>query len=211
MKKLLLNVAAFAIFMALILILLEVFDFSFWVVYVVAVIFYFLAAFLIEKYTVNVLPVADLEDSIIKKLKREGYQCEKEEGDLVYVLKGRRYRTHFWAVGNGSFRTEIIDYLVIDGEWDKISYEGKAVLANYVNRECPHSTFLSTDVGVVCSYITYLRDSSDFIREAQLGYNVIGDAITTATNVLPQVKLRYLTTEKANLIGFVNNEGVGNE
>ncbi|MBO7444857.1 MAG: hypothetical protein J6T86_00395 [Bacteroidales bacterium] len=204
MKKILFNIAAFVVFMALIFILPDVFDISFVWVYVVAVALYFAATYLIDKYVDNIHSVENLENSIIKKMEGEGYQCEKDDGTLVYMMNGRKYRTHFWEVGNGSFRTKFVDYLIIDDDWNDITNEGKAVLANYVNGRCPHTTFFSTNDGVVCSYIAYVQNSADFIKEAKIGYNIIGEAIAEATDVLPQVKQRYSTMENTNPIGFAN-------
>ncbi len=210
MKKSLFKIAAFAVFMAIVIIVPDVFDISFLWAYVIAAILYMLSIFLIEKYVydtdrvVKSDSVENLENSIIKKMQGEGYHCEKDEGTLVYMMNGRKYRTHFWEVGNGSFRTEFVDYTIIDDDWNNISNEGKAILANYVNGKCPHTTFFSHDDGVVCSYIAYVHNSDDFIKEAKMGYNVIGEAITEATDVLPQVKQRYSTKDNTNPIGFAN-------
>ena len=101
---------------------------------------------------------------------------------------------------------EVVDYLTIDEDWDNISYEGKSVLANYVNNNCQYTTFVSNDNGVMCSFVAAINSSSDFMEQAKLSYKIIGDSIETANSILPQIKTHYTIKKQENHIGFNSNK-----
>ncbi len=163
-------------------------------------------AYLFDLFVLSIPTVADLEKRVIIKMNDEGFLCKKNEGVLEYTMNGRVYESYFWRVDKNFFRTLIVDRAKIDEHWDKISEEGKSVLANYVNNECYHTTFIAKENGCICTHITYVRTSSDFLGEAQNAYEVIGRTFNTALEILPQVKGRYPVDETEGGIGFVNRE-----
>ena len=150
--------------------------------------------------------VEKLVTSIIKKMNDDGYECQKKDGVLTYLLNGRVYRAYIQKTGANNFRLEVVDYLTIDEEWDKISIEGKSVLANYVNNNCQYTTFVSTENGVMCGFVGAINSSADFMEQAKLSYRMIGEAIETANNVLPDIRRQYPVVEQKNHIGFNNNK-----
>ena len=142
-----------------------------------------------------------LINSIIRRMNNDGYKCQKVEGVLTYWLNGRVYRTYITKTGANNFRMEVVDYLTID-DWDKISYEGKSVLANYVNSNCQYTTFVSSDNGVMCSFVAAINSSSDFMEQAKISYKIIGESLETANSILPQIKNNYTIKKQENHIGF---------
>lgn len=164
------------------------------------------AVYLLDIFVFSIPTVADIEKRVMIKMNEEGFQCKKDEGVLEYTMNGRVYESYFWRVDKNFFRTMIIDRANIDEDWDKISAEGKAVLANYVNAECYHSTFLSNEHGCSCAYTTFVRIPSDFFNEAKNAYDVIGKAFNTAMDILPQIKEKYPLVENESSVGFVRRE-----
>ncbi len=211
MKRAIIYILAGIIYVVMLYNIPNVYRISTFALSVILLILYSIVIFLIEWYHSferheHYADVESIEYAILCKMQAEGYQCEKEEGVMVYQLNGRKYMTGFWNSGNGCYRAAIVDYLTIDDDWDDISNEGKAVLANHVNMECPHSLFVSHERGVACRFYTDVRNPDDFIRAAQDGYHVIGEAVETAMKALPQIKMQYSNKTNANPIGFVNRE-----
>ena len=144
-----------------------------------------------------------LIDSIIAKLSKDGYECKKEEGSLTFYLQGRRYWAYIWKTGRNQFRVEFVDYANIDEDWDNISFDGKSVLANYVNNECPYTSIVSSHKGVVCSHVTTVDDADDFLVKAKQSYNLFHESFDKVADIMPQIKERYTIVEKKH-IGFNN-------
>ena len=206
MKKELLYLVVGIVYVSILFTLTEVNDvFPLWTG-IILLVPYFVAIYIIETYVLGVPSVADLETRIMLKMEKEGYQCKKDEGVLTYTLNGRRYDSYFWKVNKDMFRTVIVDRFAIDEQWDKISPEGKAVLANYVNGECNHSMFYTNEYGCTCSYITSVRNPADFLEEARKGYNMIGEAYITAVEILPKIKQDYPVNGQEGTIGFLNRK-----
>lgn len=206
MKKEILYKVAGIIYIALMAAITETMDdFSFGFM-IVLVVLCFGIAYLFDLFVFSIPTVADLEKRVMIKMNEEGFQCRKNEGVLEYTMNGRVYESYFWLVDKNYFRTLIVDRAKIDEHWDKISEEGKSVLANYVNNECYHTTFIAKENGCICTHITYVRTPSDFLNEAKNAYEVIGRTFNTALEILPQVKGRYPIDETEGGIGFVNRE-----
>lgn len=165
-------------------------------------------AYLLNSIVFSIRTVADLEKRVMVKMNEEGFQCKKNEGVLEYTMNGRVYESYFWHVDKNLFRTVIVDRANIDEQWDKISGEGKAVLANYVNLGCADTTFIAMKNMCVCSFVTYVRNPSDFLNEVKNGYELIGGAYIQALEILPQIKERYSVDETEGGIGFVNREKI---
>ena len=178
---------------------------SFGVLSIVFVAF-FVGACLIDRYVLSIPTVADLEKRIMLKMDEEGYPCKKDEGVLVFKLNGREFRSYFQKTDQNAFRTAIVDFASIDEDWDKISMEGKAVLANYVNGECQHSTFYANEYGCFCTYTSFVRNPTDFLAETHIGYYTIKNAYTTAIEMLPSIKQQYTVDGHDGAIGFMSRE-----
>lgn len=183
-------------------------DISFGFVIVLLVLCFGLA-YLFDLFVFSIPTVADIEKRVMIKMNEEGYQCIKNEGVLEYTMNGRVYDSYFWRVDKNFFRTMIVDRTEIDDDWDKISAEGKAVLANYANNECNHTTIIAKGNGCVFTYTTYVRNPSDFLNEAKNAYDVIGTAFNTAMDILPQIKEKYHLVGNENSVGFIRrNDGM---
>ena len=173
---------------------------------VVLIVLCFGTAYLLDAFVFGIRNVADLEKRVMVKMNEEGYQCKKNEGVLEYTMNGRVYESYFWRVDKNFFRTVIVDRANIDEQWDKISDEGKAVLANYVNLGCANTTFIAMKNMCVCSFVTYVRNPFDFINEVKNGYELIGSAYSQALEILPQIKDRYTIDGQEGTVGFVRRE-----
>ncbi len=182
-----------------------VFDIHPIVILIGGIVLYFLGIFTIEHFIHRIRSEEKLEQKIIKKLRSEGYKCEKDEGELTYRMNGRTYRVHFWQSRNNEFRTAIVDYAQIDEEWENISMEGQAVLANAVNLENPHITLIAQSNRVVCVFISSVSSAEDFMVEIKRAYRAIGEALNYAYDILPQIKRHYPTKEKEKPIGFAQS------
>lgn len=147
-----------------------------------------------------------LKKDIIKAMKYEGYECAMEEGVLVYQMHGRKYNAYFWKTGKKSFRIEILDYGNIDNDWNKISLEGKSVLANYINQEYPQIKMVTTEKGIAFSYVTAISGGNEFLEKAQLSYNAMNESVSRVFDVYPKIKERYSEKEQNRPIGFVNKD-----
>lgn len=182
-----------------------VFDIHPIVILIGGIVLYFLGIFTIEHFIHRIRSEEKLEQKIIKKLRSEGYKCEKDEGELTYRMNGRTYRVHFWQSRNDEFRIIILDYTDIDEDWEKISMEGQAVLANAVNIENPHITLIAQSNRVVCAFISSVSSAEDFMVEIKRAYRAIGEALNYAYDILPQIKYYYPAKEKEVSIGFAKN------
>lgn len=167
------------------------------------------AIYLLDVFVFSIPTVADIEKRVMIKMNEEGFQCKKDEGVLEYTMNDRVYSSYFWRMDMNFFRTMIVDRANIDEHWDRISAEGKAVLANYVNAECYYTTFLANEYGCSCAYTTFVRNPSDFLNEAKNAYDVIGRAFGTALKVLPQIKEQYPMNGNEGSVGFVRREKRG--
>ena len=206
MKKPILYLLAGIIYVVLLFVLPDAMDISPMWIAIALMAVYFVAIYLIDKYVFGISSVDVLEDKILQKMKKEGYRCEKEEGVLTYTMKGQEYKSFFWLVEKDVFRTMIVEYCSIDDQWDKISVEGKAVLANYINGECYHTTFYSNEYGCTCQFTTFVKDPADFLKEAKMGCDIIGTAIYKAVEMLPDIKQHYLANGQEESIGFLSRE-----
>lgn len=206
MKHPLISIIAVVIYLILIWKIPDVVDVEpIWIIIALTVLF--LAVLYVLEYVFHKVDnVKDIEKKILNNLKSEGYGCSMDEGVMVYEMNGRKYRTHFWNMHTGLIRTAILDYAVIDDDWNKVSIEGKAILANYVNGECPHVTFIAQKSGVLFQYITYVHGAEDFLPEAKVAYDLITEAVQIAVNVLPQIKSQYPVNGRDGSIGFVSRE-----
>ena len=137
-------------------------------------------------------------------MSNKGYIIEKNEGFLIYRLNGRTYKAFLWEMGNRVFRTEVIDFTEFD-EWDKISAEGKALIADYVNQECPYTTCVVTLKGMAFSHITAIQTVEDFLFIAKSSYDLIGKAVNLTEKMVGTAQAAYSTKETNNHIGFNYN------
>lgn len=142
---------------------------------------------------------------IVKDLDEKGFKCKMDEGNLIYTMNDRKYHAGFWQTKSGLFRVSVVDYAIIDEKWDDISTEGKAILANYVNAKCYHTTFISNKDGVACQYVAYIQSEIDFLDEAKQASEMINYAIGTAYETLSEIKQEYSVDNKDKTIGFIRN------
>ena len=193
------------VYMVFIYFLSEWIDYS-PIVVIASLVLYVAAIFAIGYFTNVEIVEEKLKKDIIKTMKYEGYECAMEEGVLVYQMHGRKYNAYFWKTGKKSFRIEILDYGNIDEDWNKISLEGKSVLANYINQEYPQIKMVTAEKGVVFSYVTAISGGNEFLEKAQLSYNAMNETISRVFDVYPKIKERYSEKEQNRPIGFVNKE-----
>lgn len=208
MKRLGIYIAIGVIYILLIYLLPGLLDISPLVVSIVLIVLYFIAFFAVDYFMDVYKSEEKFEKSIIKAMTDEGFECTKREGVFMYLMNGRRYRAYFWKTGRKSFRTLIEDYTVIgeDGEWESISYEGQAVIANYVNNECYHTTVVAREQGVSISFITSIDDSKDFLQVSKQAYKIIGETVEYIYKIFPDIKKMYARKENDTRIGFVQNK-----
>ena len=201
MKKVALYIALGVIYITLCWLLPEWIDIPDVIIGVILIIIYIGGIFLIEHFF-SYDDVEVLIRNIIKEMKEEGYECAKDEGVLQYSVNGRKYRAYFWHTGHNTFRTEIIDYALIDENWNDISFQGKSVLANYVNQNCPHSTIVASDKGIVCSHVTAISNAKDFLKSALISRDVINEALEKSSDILPYIKRDFPLQNEVKHIGF---------
>ena len=72
-----------------------------------------IAFYITEKFYGRYNSVDELEYAISQKFDSEGFKCRKEEGRFVFQMDGRTFRTYFWNLGDGMFRTEFLDFVPI--------------------------------------------------------------------------------------------------
>ena len=208
MKRLGMYIAIGVIYILLIYLLPGLLDVSPLVVSIVLIVVYFIAFFAVDYFMDVYKSEEKFEKSIIKAMTDEGFECTKREGVFMYLMNGRRYRAYFWKTGRKSFRTLIVDNTEIgeDGEWESISYEGRAVIANYVNNECYHTAVVAHDSGVSIQFITSIDNPKDFLEVSKQAYRIMGETVAYIHKILPDIKNVYARKENDTRIGFVQNK-----
>lgn len=193
------------LYLVLVYALPKYFDIPFIPTAIVLVILYFVSFYIIDKSD-NFGGEKELERKIMKIMKEEGYNCEKNDGVLCYRMNDVWFRVYFGKRWNKCYRTDIIYYGKVHKDWGSISIEGKSVLDNYINRKFEHIKFISNNSGVACEHITSINNAKEFLEEAKNAYRLIDEAIDAVVDILPKIKLHYSCSEQKNAIGFNTNK-----
>ena len=149
---------------------------------------WYAASYLFDKKTIT---MDSLIDSILRKLQKEGFVCGKHEGVLYYEYQGRSYYVAMWDWGKGMFKVNIIDSMSFGDEWGALSFEGKTVLADAINRKFAHARLIPSDKGVAVHFETWVKDAKDFLKNIPLSYEYIGGVCQEMEAKMTELKANY--------------------
>lgn len=145
---------------------------------------------------------------VMKKMTAKGIKCKSEEAELSYLWCNHPYKARFCPNKPNGFRAEILVAMKTD-TWDQISNEGKTVWVNKVNMNNSQMKFISLDNMFLCQYTTFIKKPADFLSEIEHGDDLIGATLTTAFEMLTEIKEQYAVKPLTFPIGFRINRMAG--
>lgn len=175
-------------------------------VWIGAVIIGIIAAYFLYKIITNLTgfkSIDTLERKICKQLDSEGYKHEKQDGVLYVTRKDNHFHVHLWDTSNNRIKRL---YFVYDFGYDgidKSSPEGWAMLSNRINIDNSHVTFINYEDSFQCRFETAISKPKDFIREFDVAYRMIGEAMGEFQKLNSLVEQQFPnTSENKPSIGF---------
>lgn len=211
MKKAIIYIVIGITCVALLYAIPDLYDIPIFTLSVILWVLFSIVLYITEKFYGRYNSVDELEYAISRKLNSEGFKCCKEEGRFVFQMDGRTFRTYFWNLGDGMFRTEFLDFTQMDDDWDAISQEGKAILADYINYDSPRVKFVYNEDVVVCQYITCVRNPKEFMKEADTAWRLTRETLKTIEEVLPKMTQRYAASGPIGFVKRPNGEQQADE
>ena len=145
-----------------------------------------------------------LERRVCKRLDKQGYQHEKREGSLYITKNDSHFRVYFRDGFDKRIKHLYFLYEFYDDNFGKVSLEGWTRMANCINTNNTHTTFVVLDDHFCCSYQTAITNSKDFMKEFDYAYRAIGGALDTCDRIYPNIERDYpnATSENKGSIGF---------
>lgn len=152
-----------------------------------------------------VLPyrIAPLERSICKRLGKEGYHYEKNEGTLYVTKNDSRFLVQLADSYNRRIKHLYVLYKFRDDDFGKVNMDGWSRAANAININNTDTIFVVLEDHLCCCYQTSISNSKDFMNEFDHAYQAIGEAIEDYGKLIPYLERDYPNTaENQSSIGF---------
>lgn len=152
-----------------------------------------------------VLPyrIAPLERSICKRLGKEGYHYEKNEGTLYVTKNDSRFQVQLAGSYNRRIKHLYVLYKFRDDDFGKVNMDGWSRAANAININNTDTIFVVLEDHLCCCYQTSISNSKDFMNEFDHAYQAIGEAIEDYGKLIPYLERDYPNTaENQSSIGF---------
>ena len=156
-----------------------------------------------------VLPywIGPMERSICKRLGKEGYHYEKNEGKLYVTKNDNHFQIQLADSYNRKIKHLYVLYKFRDDDFDKVTMDGWSRASNVINVNNTDTIFVALEDHLCCCYQTSIGNSKDFMYEFGRAYNAIGNAMEDYGKLFPYLERDYpKRTENQTSIGFRQNE-----
>ncbi len=165
-----------------------------------------LAALIYVAFWVLPYRIGPLERSICKRLGKEGYHYEKNEGTLYVTKNDSRFQVQLAGSYNRRIKRLYVLYKFRDDDFGKINMDGWSRAANAININNTDTIFVALEDHLCCCYQTSISNSKDFMNEFDHAYQAIGEAIEDYGKLIPYLESYYPNkTENQSIIGFIQN------
>lgn len=149
----------------------------------------------------------NLEDDICNRLKKAGFQYEKKEGNLFVVKNESRFQIQLADTFNRRIKHLYVYYKFTDEDSCKVNMDGWSRASNIINVRNAETIFVALENHFCCCYQTAIGNSKDFMKEFNLAYDVIVDAMGDYKQLFPLLERDYPNNVgNQTSIGFKENE-----
>lgn len=150
--------------------------------------------------------IETLEDNICKRLDKEGFQHEKQEGILYVTNNESRFRVQLANSYNSRIKRLFVIYDFGDDDFDKITMDGWYHAANTINIHDTATTFVVLDDHFCCCYQAAIGNAGDFMKEFARASHAISGAMEDYGKLYPYLERDYPNkAENKTSIGFKQN------
>ena len=148
-----------------------------------------------------------IERSIYKRLGKEGYHYEKNEGTLYVNKNNSRFQIQLADSCNRRIKHLYVFYKFRDDDFGKVNMDGWSRAANAININNTDTIFVALEDHLCCCYQTSIGNSKDFMSEFGRAYQAIGEAMEDYGKLIPYLERDYPShKENKTGIGFKQSE-----
>ena len=148
-----------------------------------------------------------IEADICKRLNKEGYHYEKNEGTLYVNKNNSRFQVQLADCYNRRIKHLYVLYKFRDDDFSKVNMDGWSRAANAININNTDTIFVALEDHLCCCYQTSIGNSKDFMNEFGRAYQAIGEAMGDYGKLIPYLERDYpKRTENQTSIGFRQND-----
>ena len=148
-----------------------------------------------------------IERSIYKRLGKEGYHYEKNEGTLYVNKNNSRFQIQLADSCNRRIKHLYVFYKFRDDDFGKVNMDGWSRAANAININNTDTIFVALEDHLCCCYQTSIGNSKDFMDEFGRAYQAIGEAMEDYGKLIPYLERDYPShKENKTGIGFKQSE-----
>ena len=151
--------------------------------------------------------IGPLERSICKRLGKEGYHYEKNEGTLYVTKNDSRFQVQLADSYNIRIKHLCVLYKFRDDDFGKVNRDGWSRAANAININNTDTIFVALEDHLCCCYQTSICNSKDFMNEFGRAYQAIGEAMEDYGKLITYLERDYPShKENKTGIGFKQSE-----
>lgn len=152
---------------------------------------------IVKKQIISLRPidVTKFRDVLMSTIRKQGYQCQMDEGDLVMLYNGELYWLYLGnsCHGNRMIRLAIIRYYFWDGIKDENPFEMVA-LSNYTAYKYQSISHLYHEGSMIAAYQTDVRSE----KEIMTGLKPILDNLRRAEDDTRDNYVKYVKNRNVN-------------
>ena len=142
-----------------------------------------------------------IEADICKRLDKEGYRYEKNEGTLYVNKNHSRFQIQLADSYNRRIKHLYVFYKFRDDDFGKVNMDGWSRAANAININNTDTVFVALEDHFCCCYQTSIGNSKDFMNEFGRAYQAIGEAMEDYGKLIPYLERDY-SSHKENKTGI---------
>lgn len=151
--------------------------------------------------------IETLERRMCKRLGKEGYRYEKKEGTLYVFKNNNRFEIQLSESFNKRIKHLFVLYKFKDDNLVKVTTEGWCRAANCINIRNTEIIFVALEDHFCCCYQAAIGNARDFLKEFDLAYQTISEAMEDYGNLFPYLERDYPNqTGNKNSIGYKQDE-----
>lgn len=148
-----------------------------------------------------------IESDICKRLDKAGYRYEKKEGTLYVFKNNNRFEIQLFESFNKRIKHLFVLYKFKDDNLVKVTTEGWCRAANCINIRNTEIIFVALEDHFCCCYQAAIGNARDFLKEFDLAYQTISEAMEDYGNLFPYLERDYPNqTGNKNSIGYKQDE-----